>query len=308
MEREEREEAPLVGAGPQPQRILAKGKLLTLTAKEAEAYGVIRSTVDNVDQVLGLFDLYPAQKVDIVMTFPERAFRWLTNPMVAGILFMLAVGGLYLELKTPGFGLPGIVSIVAFTLFFGARAVLGLTDWIDLALVIIGLALIGVEVFVIPGFGVVGVAGILCLIAGLYLSFTLNDFEVPEYEWQYDRVEEAGVTMLTSFFLLTIFIIAVWKLLPYTPAYNWIVLSTAQNQDLGYVVQTVEQENSFIGLEGVAETVLRPAGKGRFGDQTVQVVSRAEFLPEGTPIVIVQVEGNRYVVNPLGDGSQENQV
>jgi membrane-bound serine protease (ClpP class) len=96
---------------------------------------------------------------------------------------------------------------------------------------------------------------------------------------------------------LTVFVVATWKLLPHTRAYGWLVLSTAQETGKGYVVQTEAQEEAALGQVGTAVTMLRPAGRGRFGSTTYSVVSRAEFIDEGTPIVIVQAEGNRYVVD-----------
>ena len=291
--------------GGTPTLILAKGKLLTLTAQEAQLYGLIRTTCTSLDQVLGLFGFEHVRKVPIEMTAAERAFRWLTNPLVSGILLMIALGGLYLEVKTPGFGLPGIVSIIAFSLFFGARAVLGLADWIDIALVMTGAGLLLVEIFVLPGFGVVGIAGVICIIAGIVLSFTLKGFSWPEYHWDYARLQDAGITLALAMVLTVAFVAAVWKLLPYTPAYGRLVLAAAQQKEEGFVVQSAELRRA-IGLRGVALTVLRPAGKGRFGDKTYQVVSRAEYLEEGTPIIIVEVEGNRYVVDPLPSGSTEN--
>jgi membrane-bound serine protease (ClpP class) len=295
--------APASAIGPQPVRILNKGKLLTLTANEAEAYGLIPTTVTSEDQLLGLYDQVGARKVYIEMTVPEKIFRWLTNPMVSGILFMIAIGGMYIEIRTPGFGLPGIISLIAFTLFFGARAVLGIADWIDLVLVLVGAALLLVEFFVLPGFGIAGVAGVACLIAGLVLSFMLSDFELPKYEWQYDRLEDAGVAMVTAAVSLSLFFLAAWKFLPRTPAYRRLILTSAQEDALGYVVQTEEDEEGAIGLKGVALTMLRPAGRARFGDRTIQVVSRAQYIEKGQPVVVVQVEGNRYVVDPIEESS-----
>ncbi len=286
-----------VDVGPEPTLILPSGKLLTWSAQEAVKYGLVRLTASNVNQVLGIYDLQNARQDQVTMTIPEKIFRFLTNPTVSGILFMLAIGGLYLEIKTPGFGLPGIISIVAFTLFFGARAVLGIADWIDLVLILAGVALLLLEFFVIPGFGLAGMAGIACLLAGLYFSFTLNDFEWPRYQWQFDRARDAGVAFVTASILLLLLFYATWKLLPHTPVYNRMVLGKEQVPDEGYVVQTKEEEQA-IGQEGIAISKLRPAGKAQFGDKIVQVMSRGDFIEPGTKIVIVEVEGNRYVVQP----------
>ncbi len=284
--------------GSEPQMILAQGKLLTMTAHEAEMYGLIRGLVESEEEVLDLFELHPAQVIHIEMTWAEQVFRFLTNPMVSGIIFMIGIAGIYIEIRTPGFGLPGIAGVLAFALFFGARYVLGLTEWIDVVLIVLGLILISVELFVIPGFGVVGVAGILCMAAGLYLTFTLEGFEWPQYQWQFDRLRDGLLTMVVAFGSFMVVSYATWKILPHTPAYGLLTLTDTQSEELGYVVQT-EEDESAVGLRGEALTVLRPAGKGRFGDRTIQVVSRSEYIDQGEPIEVVAVEGNRYVVEPV---------
>ncbi len=293
--------------GTDPVLISARGKLLTLTAQEAQTYGLIRSICSSLEQVTGLFGLEHARKVYIEMTLGERVFRWLTNPFISSVLLMVALAGLYLEVKTPGFGLPGIVSIIAFSLFFGARAVLGLADWIDIALVIVGMGLLLVEIFVLPGFGIAGVSGIICIILGIILSFTLKGFSLPEYEWDFARLREAIMALSMSLVLFIAFVVFIWKVFPHTPAYSRLVLVAEQQPEAGYVVQRAG-DREYIGQRGTALTVLRPAGKGRFGNKTLQVVSRAEYLEEGTEIQIVEVEGNRYVVEPVFKAETDDKV
>ena len=279
--------------------VLPEDRLLTLTPKEAYAYGVIETTTDSINQVLGLYELQDQRRVDVVMTWEEKAFRWLTDPTVSGILLMLGIGGLYLEIKTPGVGLPGAIGVICLTLFFGSRMVLGLSNWIDIVLVVIGLGFIAVEMFVIPGFGIAGVVGILCVTAGLVLSFTLSDWTIPRYSWEFDRLMDAGITFSITSVLLVIFIFVAWKVLPHTPVYSKLVLLTSQTTDQGYIVQDSGASAEWIGKQGVAASNLRPSGRGRIDGKTLQVVSHAEFIDKGSPIVIVQVDGNRYVVDAV---------
>src|SRR5690606_35066095 len=125
-----------------------KGKLLTLTPKEAQAYGLIPTTADSIDQAMAFYEMTGVEKRYIVMTWSEELFRFLTNPMISGLLLMLGLGGLYVEIRTPGVGLPGIVGLVSLALFFGARTVIGMSEWIDLLLMAVGVGLIAVEIFV----------------------------------------------------------------------------------------------------------------------------------------------------------------
>jgi membrane-bound serine protease (ClpP class) len=289
--------APAAGPRPQGEVILPAGKLLTLTAQEAQRYGLIPAIAEDLPGVLAQYEFANAEVRRLDMSVGERIFRWLTNPVVAGLLLMLGIGGIYLEIKTPGFGAPGIVGIICLTLFFGAHLVVGIADVFDVILVATGLALIAVEIFVLPGFGFVGAGGILCLMAGLYL--TLTTAPIPEFSWEYDRMSDAMKSLLIAASSFGLLIYATWRFLPKTAMYGRLVQTHEQLQERGYVVQSEVDESAALGRHGMAVSMLRPAGRGRFGDKTIQVVSRAEYIDPGTPIVIVQVDGNRYVVDRL---------
>lgn len=275
------------------------GKLLTLTPEEAKEYGVIDHIASSEKEVFAIFELHEAEIRNLEPTWSEEAFRFLTNPSVAGIIIMIALAGLYLEVKTPGFGIPGTVSVIAFILFFGAQGLIGMADWLDVVLILAGMVLLLLEFFIIPGFGIAGVGGIACIVVGFYLSLTDFEFTLPHYTWEFDQLRNAGYTMGLGIASFTGLAIMLWHLLPRTPVHGMLVLEEAQNQDAGYVVQTEAQCEEAIGQRGVALSMLRPAGRGRFGDKTLSVVTHAEFIEKGTPIKIVQVDGNRYVVDKL---------
>jgi membrane-bound serine protease (ClpP class) len=270
-------------------------QLLTLTPQEALHYGLIKSIAKNVEELLAERDLASAQRVDLQMTWAEHVFRFLTDPLVSMLLLALGVGGLYYEAKAPGFGLPGILGITCLVLFFGAQYVIGLAQWIDILLVVVGIGLILAEIFIIPGFGLPGIAGIICVLLGIYLALT--DVPIPQYSWDFQRLRDAGISLGGAAAILTVMIAVLWRVLPQTPIYRRIVLQDMQLAADGYTVQSVSDEIEAVGLKGTAITVLRPAGRGRFGARTFNVVSRAEYIEEGAPIVIVEVEGNRYVVD-----------
>ena len=277
--------------------IIARGKLLTMTHNDALKYGVIPVVVENMDEALAYFDLEDAEIRMIEPNWAEGFFRWVTGPTVAGLLLMLGMGGLYFEVKTPGFGVPGIIAAVCLALFFGSHYILGLTDVIDILLVLVGVILILLEVFVFPGFGIAGVAGLFCLVIGLYLS--LLDFTWPEYSWHFERLREVAHSFTVAIVTFAFFVYATWRFLPHTPLYSRFVLTTALTAEEGFVVQTEEDSDAAVGLKGSATSMLRPAGRGRFGKKTYMVVSRGEFIEDGAPIEIVQVDGNRYVVDRL---------
>jgi len=274
--------------------VCAADELLTLTSNEALRYGLIPLKASTLDEVLAHFGYEKAPRETVARTWSEKLFTWLTSPLISGLLLMIGVAGIYIEFKTPGFGAPGIIGITCLALLLGSYLMIGLADWVDLLLVGVGLVLLFVEIFFIPSFGAVGIVGGVCLIAGLYLSLTR--VPIPEYSWDYDRLADAGKTMAVGVSLFIVFLIATWRLLPKTPFYHWVVLTTTQKPEQGYIVQTEDQRRSAVGLKGVASTMLRPAGRGRFGDTTYDIVTRGEFIEPGVPVEIIEADGNRYVV------------
>lgn len=274
--------------------IVPPGKLLTLTPGEALKYGLIPVVVDGFDMALAHYDLRGAQMHIVEPNWAEKTFRFLTSPTIAGLLLMIGLGAIYYEIKTGGFGLAGVAGAVALTLLFGSHLVLGLADTIDIVLILAGIVLILVEAFVIPGFGVPGITGILFVLAGTYLA--LVDFTLPQYSWQYDRLNEVVYTMMVAIVTFALFVIATWKLFPKSPLYGALVLSAAQPSAQGYTAPVQAATAPRVGLRGTATSTLRPAGRARFGDATLQVVTRGAFISEGTGVEIIEVDGTRIVV------------
>jgi membrane-bound serine protease (ClpP class) len=172
--------------------------------------------------------------------------------------------------------------------------VIGMTDWLDIALVGAGFLLILAEIFLLPGFGIAGVLGFACLVGGSYLA--LVDAPRPDFAWEFAQMNQAIYTLSVGMFSFIAFVVISGFVLPYTPLGNAMVLSSTLDAETGYTVQTDEEVGATLGLRGVAATKLRPAGKGRFSHQKFDVVTRGEFLDEGTPIIIIASDGNRHVV------------
>ncbi|MFP4501392.1 MAG: NfeD family protein [Candidatus Hydrogenedentota bacterium] len=273
------------------------GKLLTLTTDEAIEVQLAAGKFGTLDAALAEHNLSAAPRRTIEANWSERLFAFLTNPIINGLLLMLGLGGLYIEIRTPGFGLPGMIGVGCLALFFGANAVLGLADWVDVALVVLGIGLLLVEAFVLPGFGIAGVSGIICVAAGLFLSLTR--VPIPEYSWDYQRLEEAMLTIGVMVISFTGFVIGTWYVFPRSPFFRWLVLTDAHEEAGGYIVQTQQDEQSAIGLRGETTSVLRPAGRGRFGGTTMDIVTRGEYIDPGRPVEIIEVAGNRYVVTEI---------
>lgn len=290
-------QASIEGLPDTARLISPAGKLLTLTTREAMEIGLIQLSSETPEQALDTLGYGEVPRVRIQMTWSEALFAFLTSPMISGLLLLCGIAGVYIEFKTPGFGLPGILGGVCLSIYFGSRLVIGLAEWLDLLLVIVGLLLLVAEIFLIPGFGVAGVSGMLCLAAGIYLSLTR--VPIPEYTWDFMRLRDAGITVMLASLLFILLIMVTWKVFPQTRLARGLILAHTESAEAGYTVQNDADHRAALGLQGNAATMLRPSGRGRFGNVSYDVVTRGEFIDVGRPIQIIEVEGNRYVVQEI---------
>lgn len=279
------------------QLINPSGKLLTLTAREAQEIGLIAETAESPEKALYMLGFSNFGVMRIEMTWAEALFSFLTSPLISGLLLLCGVGGIYIEFRTPGLGLPGLIGVCCLALFFGSRLILGIANWLDVLLVITGLILLAVEILVLPGFGLAGIFGMVCLVVGIYLS--LIRVPIPQYTWDFMRLRDAGTTLMLACGLLLLFMGLTWKLFPQSYLGRGLRLNHAQSVEEGYVVQTAADASGAMGLQGKSATMLHPVGRGRFGGNTYDVMTRGEFIESGRPIEIIQAEGNRYVVREI---------
>lgn len=271
--------------------VVEQGKLLTLTTEEAVRLGYAQEVVD-LNALLRSSDLPGVAVHTTEVNWAENVVRFLTHPAVAPLLLTLGFLGILFELKTPAFGMAGTVGVASLAAFFGSRFIVGLAGWEELLLIGVGVALLVLEVFVIPGFGVAGVAGALALGAGIMLS--LVGIAATPAEWS----QAAGVLSLS----LLVGIVIAWALLRRLPktgrfTKTGLMLGGSTNRESGYLSQPARPE--LVGSIGIALTDLRPSGAARFGEERVDVVSDSSWIDAGTPIRIVRAEGYRHVVEPV---------
>lgn len=296
----DREESKLEGLSNRleiTRTVSAKGKLLTLTSSEAVQYGFATAEVESLEELLEKLGLDDVQIVSLKTNWSETLVRHLTSPTVSGILMMLGLLGIYTEMKMPGFGAPGILGLACFALFFWSRHLVHMADYPEMILFVLGFALLAVELFLIPGFGFVGVLGAGCIIASILMSF-LPGISLPDpaLPWQWNRAAE-GVTALSIAVLgLVVLIPVIIKFLPGTPFLNKLILTAAESRDAGYQVGVAEEKSFAIGDRGEALSTLRPSGRARIGDATVDVVAQGDFIEKGESVRIHEIKGNRVVV------------
>ena len=283
-----------IAQGMVDERIVIPGlvdstQLVTLTSEEALKYGIADTLAENLDEVFALYNLQNDEKIYQKAYWAEDVVRFLNNGIVSSILIMIGIFGLIAEVKSPGWGLPGTAGIIALALFFGSSYILQLASVIEILMFVVGLGLLLLEIFVIPGFGIAGISGIILIIASLFLSMLGADpFLDPE------AVSYAIIRLSVGFLLALIFIFILVRFLPKSNIFKKFILSEEEKADAGYTSRSNLSE--LVGLEGIALTTLRPAGTGDFNGRRVDVVADSEYIQNGKPIVVTAVEGIRVVV------------
>lgn len=270
--------------------IKPRGQLLTLSTGEAVRLRVAKGEVADFDALLPALDLAGATVVTTATTWSEGLVRFLSNPIIASLLMTLGMMGLIIELKTPHFGLAGLAGVTCLALFFGSHWITGLAGWFELVLIGVGLLGLLAEIFVVPGFGVAGIAGLGSLGAGFVLSM-LGSHPTSADIW--GAVGGVGVAIV----IFVAIAIAFLRHLPQSKRLGGLMLGSAQRADEGYVSATARIE--LLGRSGTALSELRPAGVAEIGGERVDVTTEGEFVRAGTAVTVVRAEAMRLVVRSL---------
>jgi membrane-bound serine protease (ClpP class) len=278
----------MVDADVQIPGLIEKGKLLTLTTDEALKHKVADFRAESLESVLEQLGLAGAQPRRVSPNWAEDLVRFLTNPIVSSLLMTVGMLGIFLEIRTPGFGLPGALGVASLALFFWGHWLVQLAGWEEMLLVASGFVLLVLEIFVIPGFGVAGVLGICALLAGLSLSLIGGGAT-----WQFVSIAVGRV--LISVFLALLASLLVLRYLPRLPFGRQLILETGLAAGDGYA-SAPKSDNRWLGKHGTTFSPLRPAGIAEIDGERVDVVSDGEFIDAGMPIVVTRVDGNRIVV------------
>ena len=290
--------------------IVRNDELLTLTSSKAFEYGIARAEVKDLAGALAFLSqrdgvVFSGEPIVLKTNWSEEMVRWLNSPAVMGVLFMLAILGVYTEFSTPGVGLPGLAAVICFALIVGSKYLVGLANWVEVALFIAGVILLAIEMFVLPGFGVAGVLGIVFVLAGMFGMLIKNPpDQLPWPQTSVDwEVFTSGVSGLIFGFMG--FVVLAWllaKYLPTIPVANRLVLAAPKESAavrLGGVPSSAPEPLVKVGQQGVSVTQLRPSGIARFGNERLSVVSRGELIEASRQIIIADIEGNNIVVKQV---------
>lgn len=268
--------------------VIEAGKLLSLTPTEAIRLGMADALYDNLDDVLSSLGIENIELVSVSERWEESLLRFLSTPVVSSILMLMMLGGLYFELQSPGVGFPGIISAIGALLFFAPLYIMGLAQSWEIVLFIVGVILLILEIFVIPGFGVAGIGGITLIILSLGAALIGNvGFQFPALSQLGSAIWTLSITLIIGIALIS----SLAKYLPSNPYFKRLVLEDS--------LQNSNQSNaeiSLVGLTGKAVTPLRPTGTILLDGKRYTVVSDGEFIDAGSEVEVVSAVSNRIIV------------
>ncbi len=274
------------------------GQVLTFTASEAIEFGYCEGTAESLKEVISKLGIKEYELKSYTPSGMDKAIGFLINPMLSGVLIMIIIGGIYFELQSPGIGFALAASVIAALLYFAPLYLEGMAENWEVILFIVGVVLMMVEIFAIPGFGVAGVAGIIAMITGLTLSLVDNVvFEDPEFTGEGLGLLMKSLSLVLVAALLGL-ILSLWttKKLLTTSAFSNLSLKSEQQVDKGYIAVDTEQQ-SLVGEPGVAHTVLRPSGRVRVNEKIYDAMAEYGYIEKGESVKIVRYEsGQVYVV------------
>jgi membrane-bound serine protease (ClpP class) len=270
--------------------LIEEGKLLTLTTEQALRWKIADGQFSSFEDLLRGLKFEAAKVIQPEIGWAEHLVRFLNNPIITSILLAVAFFGLLAEVQTGGWGLPGSAAIVALGLYFGSKYLVGLAGFEEFLLLGLGLVLLGVEIFVIPGFGIAGILGILALMLGFGMSLVGRLPTVSD-------ISNAVLVLLGALGLAILGTVILFRFVQRSPLWVRINLPTRQKKEAGFAASEVRIDR--VGKAGVALTDLRPSGTGVFDEERLDIVTEGDYIEAQASIEIVKDEGYRLIVRRL---------
>lgn len=258
--------------------------LLTLSVEEALKINIADGKANSITDIIKLRNLSENSTIKNVEEEKyDYILRFLINPVVLSALISIGIIGVYIELKTPGFGIGGVISIIAFSIFFFAQVFVGDSSFLAPAIFFLGIVLLAIEIFVIPGFGITGILGILGIAVGIFMSFGINN------------IAQATLVVFVSLVSDIILIIILARFILKSKGFkNKIALET---DTAGY--HSSVSYDDLLGLEGITDTFFRPSGNIIIDGKKYDAITEGEFINKGTKIKVILVEGNKIVIKEV---------
>jgi len=273
--------------------ISEEGSVITFSVSEAIKYGFCDGEYNSIDEILQAQNLQNSEIINYEEDQIEQIISFFLSPAISGFLILIIIGGLYFELQTPGIGFPLLASIIAVILYFIPFYLSGLAENWEIFVFIIGVILLAVELFVIPGFGIFGILGIVCILAGLVLGMLPNQ----NFDFEFVPAADLFGALLTVIIAAIASVGIVFWLTPKVNewgAFKGISLATTQKRTDGYTSSSYS--DSMVGKTGTVHSRLRPSGRILIDGEVYDAYSRGEFVEQGEKITVISTEGTSLKV------------
>ena len=270
-----------------------EGKVITFSTKEAIKYGFCDAELNSVDEILVRQGIENYDIVEFELGSAEGIISFFLNPIVSSVLILLILGGLYFELQTPGIGFPIMASLTALILYLVPYYLNGVAENWEIVLFFVGIVLIAIEVFIIPGFGVFGVFGLFTSIGSLVLIMLNNDFFDFTFVLSKDLVSSSLSVLISVFSFLLLVIFGGVKITD-TKAFKKIALEETQESSKGFISKKYSDE--LIGMKGKSFSVLRPSGKILINEKIYDASTNGEFIEKNKKVEVISNEGSSLKV------------
>ncbi len=284
------------------QPVVGDNELLTMSQSQAMAFGFCKAIVADSAELAGHYNM-TGQWQRLHFNWSERFTGWLTSMPVRMFLLVIILLGAYVEFHTPGVGVPGLVALICLAIFVGAPYLTGLANVWEIVLILLGFVLLAIEVFVIPGFGITGIGGIVLIIVGLLATFIPEEpgRELPIYWPHLDQgVHGLKIGLITIGTAIVGSIAGMAVISRFLPRISWLRGVFPENPLIDAVaVEDPYRGHAQVGDRGVATSPLRPAGKARFNNVYVDVVTEGDLVDQGAEVEVIERRGNRVVVRQV---------
>jgi membrane-bound serine protease (ClpP class) len=273
--------------------IIEKGKVLTFTTQEAIKNQYCEGEVNSITDILAQNQLKSYEKIEFELSPLEQFIGFFLNPYLSGILLSIIIAGIFFELKTPGIGFPLIASITAAVFYFIPYYLTGLAENWEVALFFVGIVLLFIELFVTPGFGLLGFSGLGAIFGALFLMMVNN----KGFNFDFVGTSEALTSLTTVLFSLVLTVAMLLYLVPKvlnSKRFSRIALQTSLSSEDGYTASL--HTEGLVGKNGIAYTVLRPSGKIIIDNIIYDASTLGDFIEKDTNIVVVSQEGTALQV------------
>lgn len=272
------------------------GQVITLSTNEAIRYGYCEGKVGSIDDILKENNITDHELDHFRLGLTDRIVGFFLNPFISGLLILVILAGIYFEVQAPGLGFAGAAALVAVILYLVPYYLNGLAENWEILALFAGLGLIGIELFVIPGFGVVGIAGITVTVCSLVLIMVNNDAFDLEFVSMNDLLV-AFTAAIAGVFGGVVLLFVAGSRISNSRFYKQIALTDTQQSNAGYTSNF--NTEVMTGKRGIAQTVLRPSGKVVIGDTVYDAFTRGEYVNAGEQVEVILETGSSLQVKRI---------